>query len=73
MNDEEFNFSSILDTNDLYVFFYKLKIIEYLITSEESDSCSTQVEKEWVNRFICCDGYQKIIEIFFKFVSIYQE
>ena len=35
----------MLDTTDLYVFFYKLKIIEYLITSEELDSCNTEEEK----------------------------
>ena len=60
----------MFDTTDLYAFFYKLNIIEYLITSDE---CKTEEEKDWVYRFISSEGYEKVIEVFFKFISTYEK
>ena len=39
----------MLDTTDLYEFFYKLNIIEYLINSDDTKS---EEERDWVYRFI---------------------
>ena len=60
----------MFDTTDLYAFFYKLNIIEYLITSDE---CKTEEEKDWVYRFISSEGYENVIEVFFKFISTYEK
>lgn len=38
MNQNEFDFKNMFDTTDLYVFLYKLNIIEYLIVSDQSKS-----------------------------------
>lgn len=53
VNESEFNFDSMFDTTDLYPFFYKLNIIQYLITSDE---CKTEEERDWIYRFIASDG-----------------
>lgn len=46
--------------------FYRLHIIEYLTTSNESNS---EEEKEWVLRFISEKGYEKLTEILFGFIG----
>jgi hypothetical protein len=43
----------MFDTTDLYPFFYKLNIIQYLMMSDE---CKTEEERDWIYRFIASDG-----------------
>jgi len=60
----------MFDTTDLYVFFYKLNVIDYLINSEDNKS---EEEKDWVYRFIAYEGFENIIRTFFKFIDSYEE
>ena len=59
----------MFELTDMYVFFYKLNIIEYLIVSDQNKS---EDELDWVYRFIASEGYQETIRTLFKFIEIYK-